>query len=682
LVYFALILVLFTITTFGWRGAEALGKPAPWTVSAQAQQLGLREQDRGEVELGGSFIRLALTGSRGLVVCGGWMYLTEAQKKNQWSEVEVAVQNLTKLQPHYIQPWLFQTWNLAYNVSVECDRIRDKYYFMTRGIQVLAEGERQNRNNPDMRFAIGFYYQHKICQSDESNTLRSLFQMSCTDPIKRNPALLRRPDGQVYLDRFEHFCKHHPHLVRRLREKLGLNTPEEIVRFLDENQRVPSLYRERKDTDIGGEGSPLRPPAERFPVLPPPLHSADRRMPEPQRPYDPNELTYDDVARFGVEKLGDDSFDAYAVSRAWYAYAQEPLPDPDKLPGRSKPITNRLSQRLNRQMATCIFRTYPPRAQSFVAEWLEKEGWFDQGWEISDWFKDAEGNDRPVVVGNSKWAAEAWKKAHEMWLRTGQENGLLLTKEQEQELEELAAQFRQATGLRNDDAPPQFRDPLPPGLQKGYDAFAFLYWNRYYAGHGKLRGLTNFRHHYNRALVYLREDGITARRHFFEADQLRREQKQSKFHAALEKYEDPKALPTWKALLTQFRDFSRDDDIQEEAYDIQWRYLNLFHETRDRGPRLKLLLGLEAYLAQAAGGPVVTPDWWSLALLSKERARLVPNPQIQGPFDDVDDDGQPLISKEVRAMVHQRRNVAAGRPPQAGQTTERTAPKADQPKGP
>ena len=93
----------------------------------------------------------SLTGSRGLATCVLWNNAIEKQKKNQWNELEVLVRSLTRLQPHFITPWLFQSWNLAYNVSVESDRVSDKYFYITRGIELLAEGERQNRDNPDLR---------------------------------------------------------------------------------------------------------------------------------------------------------------------------------------------------------------------------------------------------------------------------------------------------------------------------------------------------------------------------------------------------------------------------------------------------------------------------------------------------------------------------------------------------
>src|SRR5262249_8614933 len=150
-------------------------------------------------------------------------------------------------QPHYISPWLFQSWNLALNVSVECDRSRDKYFYISRGIELLAEGERKNQGNqhpdpklrspahPDMRYSVGFTYQLKIGQGDEKRTLRCLFDLSCIDPRRRNPNKLWVAGAQgreVDLEKFRTFCAESPRLVRRLREQLGYETPKEIIRFL------------------------------------------------------------------------------------------------------------------------------------------------------------------------------------------------------------------------------------------------------------------------------------------------------------------------------------------------------------------------------------------------------------------------------------------------------------------
>src|SRR5262249_8996787 len=155
-------------------------------VEAKAEELAVREQSLGEVKLTDSALRLSLTGLRGLTVCVLWNSAIEKQKKNQWDELELLVGSVTKLQPHFITPWLFQSWNLSYNVAVKCDLNRDKYFYIARGLELLAEGERQNRYQPDLRFHMGTYYQAKIGIADQKVALQSLFQLSSVSPDERS----------------------------------------------------------------------------------------------------------------------------------------------------------------------------------------------------------------------------------------------------------------------------------------------------------------------------------------------------------------------------------------------------------------------------------------------------------------------------------------------------------------
>src|SRR5688500_9013400 len=120
LVYLGLVVVLL-LGAWLWRYRVA---------EARARAPGRREGTRGEARLGDSAVRISLFGSRGLVTCVLWMGAIEKQKKNQWNELELYVRHLTKLQPHFIIPWQFQSWNLAYNVSVESDRPRDKLFYI------------------------------------------------------------------------------------------------------------------------------------------------------------------------------------------------------------------------------------------------------------------------------------------------------------------------------------------------------------------------------------------------------------------------------------------------------------------------------------------------------------------------------------------------------------------------
>jgi len=141
LIYFGLVVGLFTVSLLHRK----------LIINTQAEELRLRQVDQGEVAVTDTAMRLSLSGLRGVAVTSLWLSAMERQKKHEWSELEVLVRSLTKLQPHYISPWLYQGWNLAFNVSVECDRSRDKYFYISRGIELLAEGERKNRGKREPR---------------------------------------------------------------------------------------------------------------------------------------------------------------------------------------------------------------------------------------------------------------------------------------------------------------------------------------------------------------------------------------------------------------------------------------------------------------------------------------------------------------------------------------------------
>jgi hypothetical protein len=122
IVYFALIVVLFT-------AALAVRMWPAFGMEARARDLEIREESLGDVEFLSSALQLSLSGSRGAVVCYLWWEAEEKKKKHEWNQLEQRVRVLVKLQPHFIAPWLFQSWNLAYNVSVEFDRVKDKYFY-------------------------------------------------------------------------------------------------------------------------------------------------------------------------------------------------------------------------------------------------------------------------------------------------------------------------------------------------------------------------------------------------------------------------------------------------------------------------------------------------------------------------------------------------------------------------
>jgi hypothetical protein len=669
LLYLGLIVVLLTLSVI-WRNA---------VIDGLAERLAVREESRGEVELTGAVVRLGLTGSRGLATCVLWANAIEKQKKNQWNELEVLVRSLTKLQPHFITPWLFQSWNLAYNVSVESDRVRDKYFYITRGVELLAEGERQNANHPDLRWSIGFYTQHKVCQSDETNYKRSLFQLNLIPPNERDPARFWKQTEQgpeFNWVEFEAFCKEHPQLLRRLKEgmhrenardkrkQFTCETPQQVVQFLEDNYSVPSIYQ----VDLLPAGVPSQarvwnpqkreiplPVTTRFPPLPPQHEMA----------FDPTAITSD-------SNLGDD-VDAFTVSHTWFCYAQEPLPPPDKkLPGNSEPITDPAHQRRPKHMTTLLFRNYPAQGTRYMAERLQQEGWFDgEGWDVADWFSEARGalpaNASYRYGGGKAWSRDAWTRSARAWRDSGERNLLVFPNQAaEQNVREAGARFFREHRMAPNGMPPPMRDEdfKSEEERKGYEAARFMFEYEFY------RNLGNFPHHLNRAMVEQREETVACRKLFYQAEML---DMSGSPRPALDLYRTPREEPgveewrgkklspleAWRDLVLQKnKEFRRDTFIQEQSAEYEIRYLRLLN--RFEGRKLK-----DAVVKAAAVLPLVpamVPDEFKA-------------PLTRGPFDALDSEGHPLVTDTYRYVVLERMGLLT-RPPVAPDALQPASPQS------
>jgi hypothetical protein len=652
LIYIGLIVGLFTVA-----GVFRLT-----VVEAKAEALSLREQNLGEVEVGGSALQLSLTGLRGFVVCGLWNWAIDAQKKNRWNEMELYVEALTRLQPHFISPWIFQSWNLAYNVSVEADQVKDKYYYVSRGCHLLQKGERKNHCNPDMRFNIGYYQQHKVMQSDETNVFRCLYQMSSIPPPERDIDRLmpQGPNGQRALDvdAFAKFCKEHPQLVRRLRDKLRCNRPEDVVRFLDENKRIPSTYEDDPTNGrVVAEWSqgryPLRDIPDRFPALPPPMDVRRHEIWSEAALYDyyPNEVDYNTIP--------DDGFDGFAASRAWSGYAHEALPPPDpEVPGEPGPITDRTRQRKSK-MTVNLFRNHAPRSQTYVGERLQDEGWFGpEGWLITGWFENNRFPDgRPSRVGTDQnWAEDTWRKAAVMWERRGRASLMLLDEQELAEKHLTALKILKPANMEVGRMPPGPEPKPDDPMYEPWKAAMFLF-HYYYSTH-----LTNFKHFYYTALVEAKPEMIEARRTIFNA---RSAVRRGLREQAAAEFEKDTGLPRLREMLLKNKEFQQDPFTQEDLFELEVRYIQLMHD-KEGATTFKPLMAAGNLLAAgyAGGAAPAWPGMIHFVLTGQDLMAKLPTPEfvpaarmrLEDP-DPADPTHTPLIAENQQMVVKVRRGL-------------------------
>jgi hypothetical protein len=159
-----------------WLSAPATTTREGGKLAQMRKEYGLAQVSIGEVDPASETIKLATLGMRGLAVNVLWNQANNAKMKEDWTTLAALLEQLAKLQPNYIIFWKFQAWNLTYNVSVEFDDYKDRYYWVRRGIEFLQKGETYNTDNPQLLWDLGWFIGQKIGRADEHKQYRKLFK--------------------------------------------------------------------------------------------------------------------------------------------------------------------------------------------------------------------------------------------------------------------------------------------------------------------------------------------------------------------------------------------------------------------------------------------------------------------------------------------------------------------------
>ena len=113
----------------------------------------LSEAQLGEIDPGSVTIKLATLGMRGVAANILWEKATDYKMRKDWTNFGATLNQITKVQPNFINVWTNQAWNLSYNFSVEFDDYRERYRWVIKGFDFLNDGIKYNEDQP--RFAVG-----------------------------------------------------------------------------------------------------------------------------------------------------------------------------------------------------------------------------------------------------------------------------------------------------------------------------------------------------------------------------------------------------------------------------------------------------------------------------------------------------------------------------------------------
>ena len=118
-----------------------------------------------------AFTTVALGGFRGLISNFLWIRANDLQQDDKFFEAAQLADWITELEPTYAPVWVFQGWNMAYNISVKFKDFPDRWRWVERGISLLRDdGLRYNPNSVDIYRELAWFFQHKMGQNlDDAN---------------------------------------------------------------------------------------------------------------------------------------------------------------------------------------------------------------------------------------------------------------------------------------------------------------------------------------------------------------------------------------------------------------------------------------------------------------------------------------------------------------------------------
>ncbi|HYO24181.1 MAG TPA: hypothetical protein VEQ85_04460, partial [Lacipirellulaceae bacterium] len=160
-----------------WLGSPStVSDPEGGKLAQLRSEARLGQADLGAIDPASETIRMATLGLRGMAVTMLWNKANQYKKVEDWDAFQATLDQLSRLQPYFVKVWQYQAWNLTYNVSVELDDVRDRFYYVKRGIFYLKDGIQYLRDNPTLLDDLGWFTGNKVGRADEHELYRRMFK--------------------------------------------------------------------------------------------------------------------------------------------------------------------------------------------------------------------------------------------------------------------------------------------------------------------------------------------------------------------------------------------------------------------------------------------------------------------------------------------------------------------------
>jgi hypothetical protein len=112
-----------------------------------------------------AFATVALGAFRGLIVDVLWLRADQLKDEGKFFDAKQLAEWITLLQPRFASVWDFQSWNMAYNISVAIpsSRPQERWMWIRNGYELLRDrGIPNNPHNIALYRSLAWLFQHKI----------------------------------------------------------------------------------------------------------------------------------------------------------------------------------------------------------------------------------------------------------------------------------------------------------------------------------------------------------------------------------------------------------------------------------------------------------------------------------------------------------------------------------------
>ena len=153
----------------------AMGRPKSGMIGQLRSKYKMGESNLGELDPTSESMRLGTLGMKGIAATILWIRADYYKEEKYFDRFSATLNQISKLQPHFISVWQHQAHNLSYNVAPEFEDYRQRYEWIKKGVDYLIRGTKLNDRKPILQYDLGHYLGNKLGKADEHVYYRSLY---------------------------------------------------------------------------------------------------------------------------------------------------------------------------------------------------------------------------------------------------------------------------------------------------------------------------------------------------------------------------------------------------------------------------------------------------------------------------------------------------------------------------